>query len=109
MNEIVTKALESGLWATLFCVLFFYMLRDSRLRENMYISTIEQLGMRLKEATDALGMCEQIKADCKNGNRIGDDILCDARKIRQDVEIIDGKADYIKSEIEALRSQKELL
>ena len=101
MNEIVTKALEGGLFAALFCFLFFYMLRDSKQREVKYISVIEDLELRLKEAIKNLGVCEQIKNGCDENSRLGENILtC--------VKSIDGKTDAIKSELDLICSKERL-
>ncbi len=109
MNEIVTKALESGLWAALFCILFFYMLKDSRQRENKYMSAIEELGARLKETTDALDICKEIKNDCDESECLSENILSGTHTIMSDVKSIESKANEIKSELESLRSIKERL
>lgn len=42
-EDILGAALESGLWAALFCVLLAYLLRDSRVREQKYRDTIDSL------------------------------------------------------------------
>lgn len=109
MNEVLTKALESGLFATLFCVLFFYMLSDSHKREDKYMSVIEQLEQRLKSAIEALGLCEDIKSDCEENNRLGGNILSDTHSIRVDIKGVEKRADAIKGELEKLRSDKEKL
>ncbi len=49
MSEIMSYALESGIWATLFCFLFLYMLKDSRNREKKYTLTIESRCTQLKK------------------------------------------------------------
>ncbi len=108
MNEIVTKALEGGLFAALFCFLFFYMLRDSKQREVKYISVIEDLELRLKEAIKNLGVCEQIKNGCDENSRLGENILTCALGIEDDVKSIDGKTDAIKSELDLICSKERL-
>ena len=40
-------ALESGLWAVLFCVLLLYQLRDGRAREAKFTQTVDVLLERL--------------------------------------------------------------
>lgn len=109
MNEILTKALESGLFAALFCVLFFYMLKDAKLRENKYISVIEELELRLKETTTALGLCKDIKNVCEENGRLGDEILSDTRKIMVEVKSLDSRAEAMRSDLEQLSSDKERL
>ena len=48
MWEVILKtALESGLWAVLFCVLLLYQLRDGRARECKYRQTVDTLLHRL--------------------------------------------------------------
>lgn len=58
MQDIFLKALESGLWATLFCVLFAYQLRDGRSRECKYRATIDTLLSRLE-------LLEEVGADVR--------------------------------------------
>ena len=55
-QEIVNLAISNGLFAVLFMGLLVYQLRDSRLRENKYQSTIESLGK-------ALQVIEEVKED----------------------------------------------
>ena len=93
MDEIMSIALESGLWAALFCFLFLYMLKDSRSRENKYSETIESLSKQLGDATEALKICAEIKTDCEAN-------LMACQAIMSDTE-------YIKDGIEVLRSARE--
>ena len=46
-SEILQLALKNGLWAVLFLVLLFYVLKDSRKRETKYQNTIEKLNEHL--------------------------------------------------------------
>ena len=55
-QEIVNLAISNGLFAVLFMGLLVYQLRDSRVRENKYQSTIESLGK-------ALQVIEEVKED----------------------------------------------
>ena len=41
-------ALANGLWCALFVFLFFYQLRDSKTREEKYVSIIEDLSESFK-------------------------------------------------------------
>ena len=43
IENILELALNNGLWAVLFVLLFFYQLSDSKKRERKYISLINQL------------------------------------------------------------------
>lgn len=53
-EEILKAALESGLWAVLFCVLLLYQLRDGRARESKYRETIASL-------IDKLNVLEEVR------------------------------------------------
>ncbi len=78
MSEIMSYALESGIWATLFCFLFLYMLKDSRNREKKYTLTIESLCTHLNNLSSVLEMCQLIRDDCE-------DIKADAEKIKENI------------------------
>lgn len=61
-EEILKTALESGLWAVLFCVLLLYQLRDGRTREEKYRQTIDALVCRLSVLDSvSAGMEEALK------------------------------------------------
>ncbi len=51
-SEILQLALKNGLWAVLFLVLLFYVLKDSRKRETKYQNTIEKLNEHLNAVND---------------------------------------------------------
>jgi len=51
-EEIIQLAIKNGLWAVLFIVLFFYILRDAARREKKYQNTIEKLNEHLKTVND---------------------------------------------------------
>ena len=51
-EEIIQLAIKNGLWAVLFIVLFFYILRDATRREKKYQNTIEKLNEHLKTVND---------------------------------------------------------
>lgn len=51
-TEILQLALKNGLWAVLFLVLLFYVLKDSRKRETKYQNTIEKLNEHLNAVND---------------------------------------------------------
>ena len=55
-QEIVSVIVSNGVFAILFCALFFYQLKDSKKREEKYQQTIEVL-------TDHIGVVEKIKED----------------------------------------------
>ncbi len=60
-QEIFNLAVNNGLWAVLFLVLLFYVLRDSRLREKKYQDTIEKLGKTMECIEDIKEDVEDIK------------------------------------------------
>ncbi|MCH5163997.1 MAG: hypothetical protein J1F36_03185 [Clostridiales bacterium] len=88
MDEIMSIALESGLWAALFCFLFLYMLKDSRSRENKYSEMIDSLSKQLGDATEALKVCEEIKANCEANLMVSQAIKIDTEFIREGVEVL---------------------
>ena len=47
-TDILKLALANGLWCALFVFLFFYQLRDSKTREEKYVSIIEDLSESFK-------------------------------------------------------------
>lgn len=51
-EQIIQLAIKNGLWAVLFIVLFFYILRDASAREKKYQNTIEKLNDHLKTVND---------------------------------------------------------
>lgn len=55
-QDIFNLAVNNGLWAVLFLVLLFYVLKDSRAREKKYQETIDKLGK-------AVSTIEGIKED----------------------------------------------
>ena len=88
MNEIMSMALESGVWAALFCFLFTYMLKDSRSREKKYTATIEALTAQLGGASSALKICEEIKDKQERNLQFGMAIKGDTEHIKEGVEAI---------------------
>ena len=80
MNEIMTFALENGLWAALFCFLFFYMLKDSRGREKKYTSTITALSNQISALTQSLEICEELKEQTQR-------VVDITRTTKNDIEI----------------------
>lgn len=95
MNEIMSLALESGLWAALFCFLFLYMLKDSRMRENKYTEALETLTKQLGLALNELNVCDEIKTESKK-------VSLTQNEIKKNTEqIIDG-VDQIKSAMEEI-------
>lgn len=58
-DQIIQFAANSGIWALLFVTLFFIELKDSKLREEKYQSTVDSLA-------DRLGIVCDIKDDVKD-------------------------------------------
>ncbi len=48
MESIIEMAFETGIWAALFVVLFFYQIKDSKTREEKYQETIAKLATSLE-------------------------------------------------------------
>lgn len=95
MDEIMSLALEHGLFAVMFCFLFLYMLRDARMRERKYTAAIEALSVQLSDVTNALKICRDVKEiDVKNGHTL--------LEIRRNVE-------FIAEGLMHLRAHKERL
>ena len=55
-QDIISVVISNGIFATLFVLLFFYQLKDSRQRENKYQKTIAEL-------TKHIGTIQEIKED----------------------------------------------
>ena len=55
-DNLLQMAMESGIWAVLFVVLFYKQIKESKTREEKYQSTIEALADKLK-------MVAEIKED----------------------------------------------
>lgn len=51
-EQILQLAIKNGLWAVLFIVLFFYILKDASNREKKYQNTIEKLNDHLKTVNE---------------------------------------------------------
>ena len=72
-EDILRAALESGLWAALFCVLLAYLLRDSRVREQKYRDTIDSLMRGLGVLDEVRGYASEtlrlLRGKCKRGLR----------------------------------------
>lgn len=90
IEEVMRLALGNGLWATLFCLLFLYQLKDSRSREKRYTDTIESL-------TKNLGQVKTIKQDCNEILETVKTVKDDCQKIRQDSKEIRSDLKVIKS------------
>lgn len=60
-EEILAMATKSGIWAVLFVVLFFFQIKDSKIREEKYQSTIENLADKLKIVIDIKEDIEELK------------------------------------------------
>ncbi len=89
IEQIMTLALGNGLWATLFCLLFLYQLKDSRAREKRYSQTIEEL-------SKSLGKVENIKQDCE-------EILHTLGEVKEDCKVIKEDSKVIKSDIKGMK------
>ena len=55
-QDVISVVISNGIFATLFVLLFFYQLKDSRRREMKYQSTIQEL-------TKHIGTIQEIKHD----------------------------------------------
>lgn len=47
-EQILSLAVGNGLWAVLFCALLFYLLRESKAREEKYVALITSLNKKLE-------------------------------------------------------------
>ena len=63
--EILAAALNSGLFAALFCFLFIFQLKDSKEREKKYNKTISALLNGLKNISGVDEKCLKIESDIK--------------------------------------------
>jgi len=79
--EVLRVALNSGLFAALFCFLFVFQLKESREREKKFIKTIDVLLDGLKNVAIVDEKCEHIhkdvaliRADCKDIKALCSDI-----------------------------------
>ena len=60
-DAILKMASESGIWAALFCALFFIQIKDSKTRETKYQQTIDTLAEKLKMIAEIKTDIEEIK------------------------------------------------
>ena len=51
-ENVLQMAMESGIWAVLFVVLFYKQIKESKTREEKYQTTIEALADKLKMIAD---------------------------------------------------------
>ena len=67
-------AIANGLWCALFVFLFFYQLKDSKQREEKYVSIIEDLSesfKTVKEIDQKLDdLCKAVEDDMKSRGKI---------------------------------------
>ena len=69
-EEIFNLAINNGLWAVLFLVLLFYVLKDSRAREKKYQDTIDKLGKSVACIEEIKEDVEDIKEKLENDKKI---------------------------------------
>ncbi len=60
--EIIKLAVSQGLWAALFVVLLFYVLKTNERRENRLLSSLDQMGKHYECLSKDVG---DIKDDVK--------------------------------------------
>lgn len=65
MENIISLAAANGIWAVLFVFLFFYELKDSKIREAKYQKTIDKLTEQLTVVYDIKDSLEEIKENEK--------------------------------------------
>ena len=69
-QDIFNLALNNGLWAVLFLVLLFYVLKDSRAREKKYQDTIDKLGKSVACIENIKEDVEVIKEKLESNSKI---------------------------------------
>lgn len=79
-QEVFNLAINNGLWAVLFLGLLVYQLKDSRVREEKYQKTIENLN-------SSLTMVNKINKDVEvidsNVNQISSNVIAIDKKIQK--------------------------
>jgi len=65
-EKIFNLAVGNGIWAVLFLILLFFQLRDSKVREEKYQKTIENLGNSLEVINHVKEDVEVIKNQISN-------------------------------------------
>lgn len=70
-EEVLAMAMESGIWVTLFVVLLFYLLYDSRNRECKYQEVISVNQLIIKELSKKLNVVHDIQ---RNVTEIKDEL-----------------------------------
>lgn len=70
-EEVLTMAMESGIWVTLFVALLLYVLSDSRNRETKYQEVIKSNQLIINELSRKLNVVNDIQ---KNVCDIRDEI-----------------------------------
>ncbi len=66
-TSIIETVTNTGIWAALFVFLFFYLLKDSKTREEKYRTTIETLTSSLQVVVEIKKSVEELKTDLKEG------------------------------------------
>lgn len=65
-TEIVAAAVESGIWVMLFVALLWYVLDDSKKREQKYQEVIISNQLIIKELTKKLNVVNDIQDNVKD-------------------------------------------
>ena len=60
-DTVLQVATESGIWAVLFVWLFFKQIKESKVREEKYQETIDNLAEKLKIVAEIKNDVEEIK------------------------------------------------
>ena len=68
-DNILSLAINYGIWAALFVSLMIYVLRDSKKRECKYQETIDKLADSLKIVEDIQEDITEIKFELRGGRR----------------------------------------
>ncbi len=65
-EEFIGQVLANGVWATMFVFLLIYVLRDSKVREQAYMGTVQALTDRLKVVEDLAAVISAIASNTDN-------------------------------------------
>ena len=64
-ENIIESAMANGIWTLLFCCLFIFQLKDSKMRETKYQETIQKLSDSLAYMKDIDESISQIRDDMR--------------------------------------------